>query len=69
MKNDEKIFSNFWLFSDAGINKMQEKPVKTISDLNKMHLNAIIEHGIKFDCCMDLGALMLQKYQKKFKCF
>jgi hypothetical protein len=35
-KNDEKIFFDFRLFSDAGMNNMQEKPVKTISDVKKM---------------------------------
>jgi hypothetical protein len=36
MKNDEKIFFDFRLFSSAGMNNMQEKPVKTISDMKKM---------------------------------
>jgi hypothetical protein len=34
MKNDEKIFFDFRLFSGAGMNNTQEKPVKTISDVN-----------------------------------
>jgi hypothetical protein len=37
-KNDGKIFFNLRLFSGAGMKITQEKPVKTISDLNKMHL-------------------------------
>jgi hypothetical protein len=37
MKIDEKIFFDFRLFSDAGMNNTQEKPVKTISDVKKMH--------------------------------
>jgi hypothetical protein len=36
MKIDGKIFFNFWLFSDAGINEKLEKPIKTISDVKKM---------------------------------
>jgi hypothetical protein len=36
-KNYEKIFFNFWLYSSAGMNNMQENPVKTISDVKKMH--------------------------------
>jgi hypothetical protein len=35
-KNDEKIFFNFRLFSDAGINKTRELVVKTMSDVKKM---------------------------------
>jgi hypothetical protein len=38
MKNYEKIFLNFRLFSDAGMNNMQETLVKTISDVKEMHL-------------------------------
>jgi hypothetical protein len=35
-KNDEKIFFNFRLFSDAGMNNTQETLDKTISDVKKM---------------------------------
>jgi hypothetical protein len=37
MKNDGKIFFDFRLFSGAGMNNTQEKPVKTISDVKKMN--------------------------------
>jgi hypothetical protein len=37
MKNDEKIFFNFRLFSGAGMKNTQEKPFKTISDVKKMN--------------------------------
>jgi hypothetical protein len=37
MKNDGKIFFNFRLFSGAGMNNMQETPIKTISEVKKMH--------------------------------
>jgi hypothetical protein len=36
-KTDEKIFFNLRLFFGAGMNKTQEKPVKTISDVKKMN--------------------------------
>jgi hypothetical protein len=36
MKNEEKIFFNFRLFSGAGMNNTHEKPVKTISDVKEM---------------------------------
>jgi hypothetical protein len=36
MKNDEKIFFNLRLFSGAGMNNTQEKPVKTLSDVKKV---------------------------------
>jgi hypothetical protein len=36
MKNDEKIFFDFRLFSGAGMNNMQETLAKTMSDVKKM---------------------------------
>jgi hypothetical protein len=36
-ENDEKIFLDFRLFFDAGMNKTREKLVKTISDVKKIH--------------------------------
>jgi hypothetical protein len=36
MKIDGKTFFNLRLFSGAGMNKTQEKPIKTISDVKKM---------------------------------
>jgi hypothetical protein len=36
MKNDGKIFVDFRFFSNAGMNKTRETPVKTISDVKKV---------------------------------
>jgi hypothetical protein len=36
MKIDEKIFFDFRLFFDAGMNNTRETPVKTISDVKKV---------------------------------
>jgi hypothetical protein len=35
-KNDEKIFFNLRLYSDAGMNNTRETLVKTISDVKEM---------------------------------
>jgi hypothetical protein len=52
-KNDGKIFFNFRLFSDAGVNNMREKPVKTISDVKKMLLTRLFITK-QVNCCMVL---------------
>jgi hypothetical protein len=58
MKNDEKIFFDFWLFSSADVNNTREKLFKTISDVKKMHLTRFFD-GIKISCCMALNGFRL----------
>jgi hypothetical protein len=52
-KNDEKIFFNFRLFSDAGMSNTRETPVKTISDVKKMLLTRFFITK-QVNCCMVL---------------
>jgi hypothetical protein len=52
-KNDEEIFFDLRLFSGAGINNMQEKPVKTISDV-KILLSTRFFITKQVNCCMVL---------------
>jgi hypothetical protein len=52
-KNDEKIFFDFRLFSDAGMNNTQETLVKTISNVKKMLQTRFIIIK-QISCCMVL---------------
>jgi hypothetical protein len=56
MKHDEKIFFDLRLFSDAGMNNMQETSVKTISDVKKM-LQTRLFITKQVSCCMVLKRL------------
>jgi hypothetical protein len=47
IKIDEKIFFDFRLFSDAGMNNTQETLDKTISDVKEMHLTQLFIMELK----------------------
>jgi hypothetical protein len=58
-KNVEKIFFNFRLFSGAGMNNMQETPVKTISDVKKMHLTRFYWRACQYMALKQVGEMQV----------